>query len=121
MTLPPRGHPDRIEEMRRRASLSLPLFTGDQGDCVPPPTVPPGSTRPRYYTNNGVHGDDLVNHPRLRYFGEVQSWWIVPEDAKYVWKKKKPPVSLPPRDKHEYPQNLGSRRFLGSSNSTGDS
>jgi len=111
MTLPPRGHPDRIEEMRRRASLGLPLFAGDAGDCVPPPSVPPGSTRPRmFYGNHGVNGNDLVNHPNLRYFGEAQGWWIVPDEAEYTWCRKVPsyPESLPPREKRVYRNPLGS-------------
>jgi len=90
MTLPPRNHPDRIEKMRENILAGRSPFYGDTGEAISRPEVPKGSTVPQYYNAGILKGCEIKDNPRLRYFGPVKGWWVIPEGAEYQWAEEKP-------------------------------
>lgn len=83
--------------MRENVELHVSVFTGDMGDCIPYPEVPVGSVRPEYYESGEariVKGHELSDNPRLRYFGPVNGWYVIPEGTVVYRQPKETPYTL---------------------------
>lgn len=71
--LPPRGHPDRLEAMRRNVDLGLSPFAGDDGTAIPYPDPPADSVFVPIQKVTTL----LSSKENLRYFGPDHGWRLV--------------------------------------------